>query len=155
MILSKIILFDTFHFGTELWQCQKNCEGWLVGVWDSMKWDGSHRFWTSSHQYPTRSHSTKMPNHVNQVRWLVVRGVTLSLIFHFQVITSYPAKENVQKPSSTIRDVQYCKNGWINVARNRVHTQSSVFDLLWLVSGFADLGVWRHQESKPEGRIGL
>ena len=61
MILSKIILFDTFHFGTELWQCQKNCEGWLVGVWDGMKWDGSHRFWTSSHQYPTRSHSTKMP----------------------------------------------------------------------------------------------
>ena len=74
MILSKIILFDTFHFGTELWQCQKNCEGWLVRVWDGMKWDGSHRFWTSSHQCPTRSHSTKMPHHSAKSDWEQVKG---------------------------------------------------------------------------------
>ena len=45
-----------------------NYEEWLVGVWDGMRWDGSHQFQcklNSSHQNPTNysiwSYSTKMP----------------------------------------------------------------------------------------------
>ena len=47
--------------GGGLGRSQRNCEGWLVGVWEGLKWDWSHWFWTLSHQYPTRSHSRKMP----------------------------------------------------------------------------------------------
>ena len=61
----------TFVFGTENKWSQKNCEGWLAGVWDGNSWDGSQHIWGlewSSQQNPNWLNigrcSTKLPHHV-------------------------------------------------------------------------------------------
>ena len=58
----------TFVFGTENEIGPKNCEGWMVGVWDGNCWDRSQHIWGlewSSQQNPNRSNigrcSTKLP----------------------------------------------------------------------------------------------
>ena len=63
--------------------CQKNREGWLVGVWDGNRWDPSHAFRISSHSHPTRrctvilpkhfafekALGSKFPTHADNIRW--------------------------------------------------------------------------------------
>ena len=51
----------SFLFGTEVMMCQKNREGWLVGVWDGNRWDPSHPFRISSHSHPTRRCTVILP----------------------------------------------------------------------------------------------
>ena len=51
----------SFLFGTEVMMCQKNREGWLVGVWDGDRWDPSHPFRISSHSHPTRRCTVILP----------------------------------------------------------------------------------------------
>ena len=61
-----------FHSGTEGLICQKNCEGWMVGVWEglnlgsipnffSMFWDTSQNNWCPSQTYPKRRCNTILP----------------------------------------------------------------------------------------------
>ena len=72
------MILTNFFFETEVLSWHLNYEVWLVGVWDGMGWDGSHRFQcklNSSHQNPTNyniwSYSTKMPIMIlNVSKWL-------------------------------------------------------------------------------------
>ena len=43
----SLFIFYNFMFGTEKVICQKNSEGWLVGVWEGLSLDRSKLFWVS------------------------------------------------------------------------------------------------------------
>ena len=75
----------SFLFGTEVMMCQKNREGWLVGVWDGDRWDPSHPFWISSHSHTTRRCIVILPR-----KWLCWKSSAFNVLLLSYPSRSYP-----------------------------------------------------------------